>query len=745
MRTHDPRWGGLVAAALASALPAGCQPPAVAQAPLTQAPPAASSRVTPPAQEQLSPFAPLLPGTLLGGEQGDKSATASSSVVRIPFGRGHLSIRSFHSSMSLPSCPVIRDQGCSSFSVTTTGKSPGEEAWLSWTENLSGLATTTSKEVPSPRDWLGFSGGREVIYALRTGGIDRIDDQGKVSTFVEDKRISDWRELWVIEVGERVYVAAEVEGRDLRGAPAFGWSFTEALPSEKGGPRRLGELESLLFSPVGSNARSARRVRDWGSLARLGAPRIFRLPDEGEQKDRWAVAWLEAVPPPFDWPSGKPYRSPPAPLSGKKGGKNDCGGRGSRDLDDPSVEKRAHVTTLSGRKVIEDKIVWTSNDASRSFSIDARVDPGGVVRVERASAPSNRYRSRALTGEDGAKVQLIPAEQGLASAFDQKTGEGVAVIRSGERVFSRRFSAGGAPLQEVAELKEPPESGLSSLARAGKDWFGISPGKEPSMYNLTSPGKPLALSPKGRVLSLFSEGGALRLLSREGRKLWVTPLTEGGAAAGEPEVVGALPETRTEPALSVLAGGASPPRVFFSVEQGNEALVSEVWWATLKPGASWSKVKIPPEGSFDRVTARDTPRGHVLLLDRLSRPGMTDLQVRSDDGKWLIFGVDEQKFTAVDARQYDRKRFGQSEDGPWLRAAFDATADAAEEDDPPAIPLLLGTSGLPVHEPALGFVQNRCSHVLVAGPSSLALLCAEPIDAERPGVRVGIRIFRTHM
>ena len=197
-------------------------------------------------------------------------------------------------------------------------------------------------QIPAPRSWRLLAPGSAHAYALRIDEqrIDRIDEQGEVSLWLDDPQIRFWQAFWILELAPRpLLVSGDFQG--LRAAE---------VQQEGTQPGRLGPAVQLPFV-LAHSAQDARRARSSGSRAIHGTPLLVPRKTEGS----WALVWVEAIPPPQQHPAGKPWRS---------GAKNGCGGMRppSRKLGDVSVEKRVVVTRFRRLEIEGEEVGEASNE-----------------------------------------------------------------------------------------------------------------------------------------------------------------------------------------------------------------------------------------------------------------------------------------------------------------------------------------------------------------------------------------------
>lgn len=721
MSSSAARWGALLASSLLSAQPSGCTPATPAP---PETPPAPAETAAPPAPPPPTPpprLTPLVFATELPADpgQGNTNSHGRTNRFTLRYGRGEFTHTTYQRwGGDAPACPVQRAEGCGTFTISTTGKSPDEKAW-----NEGAPAPADEKRVerdpaPAPHDWVAFAPGRDAVYALRNEGkvIDRIDDQGKVTVFAQDEALARWGSLWVFEVGGRTLLAGAETG--FRTA----WHLAELLPAEQGAPRKLGPLTRLPMAPLPAfrpNAQGARAAADSNGMALHGSPHAIPLADDGDKKNLWALVWLETVPPPFRWPAGKPHKTP-AP----KKAKNGCGGPPSRGLEDPSVEKRAHVTRFSGASVVDDTVAWATNDLNPyDFRLQFRVE-GGKVTVDplpkatkkgAPQAPSPGFPRGRRPGDSG-ELRLFPDETPVAAAFDENEGEGLLVLRDSlGKVVSRRFDAEGNYLGEAAVYPHDAMTPFEALSRVGKRWFALGSGNTP-LINLTDGTPPTSVAEgHHQQLDLFTSEGKLFLLTYNERVFWLVPIDEQGRSMGPPVKLADAPEKMEHERFFVQHIKGSPP-MLAAVGAAEDSALKLPWiWA--KPGATWSTTEV-------KTDERVYPYG---------------VQFRRIHGDLVATHEHRDKTTFT-----------------WVRAGQSRTQDTIPHDPASIERPISNTSGplfgaklvrLPaapgalVAEPDLESVRDECGYRLPTGPTTTVLVCTRAVDPIKPGVRVGLRVL----
>jgi hypothetical protein len=123
--------------------------------------------------------------------------------AKVRYGRGVFSFTGVAFSITqdgvFPACP-LRAEGdsCGVMEITSTGKSPGDDGWRRQPEAPAGKSSGLKA---ADRLWESFSPGRDVVYAFspETHRLDRIDDRGVVTAFLEDEPLKSATAAWVIE------------------------------------------------------------------------------------------------------------------------------------------------------------------------------------------------------------------------------------------------------------------------------------------------------------------------------------------------------------------------------------------------------------------------------------------------------------------------------------------------------------------------------------------------------------------
>ena len=446
------RWSPLLAREIAALVPLVS---ACATAPTPE--PAPPTSAPPPAQSVSSP--PVRPPTGLGSLVTAFSAapTQTRPVRRertvLRFGDSELVHEAVDWRIAAPACPLVGDEGCGLFALRRTGG-----AWTS--------------AVRSPHAWSAFSPGRAVVYAARDGeslAIDTIDERGTVTPWLEDPTALD--RTRVVETSRGAFIVGY--------ATSNGFSIAAVEPGEHG--HRKAPLVPLGIDTVEArpNAQGARFIESEGRRVSWGPliP-VPLLDDRGAATARWALAWVQVVPPPYGFPAGKAFHR-----REKRKAKHDCGGGPlSRGLADPSVEKRITLTVFEGTKQVSEVVVDRPERLELGTSaVRATAVPGGVAIQGTSYDVAGRKLAIAEPAAPTAPdlITHVPLEEeptGLA--FDVATGEGAALFRRGdEETIGRRVDATGAFVGEPLALPDGvgAHSDRVRLVKVDGVWLAFDP------------------------------------------------------------------------------------------------------------------------------------------------------------------------------------------------------------------------------------------------------------------------------
>lgn len=654
-----------------------------------------------------------------------RHSRANVAIQRWRYGRGWFTHRTFTVwGGQLNVCPLQRDEGCGDFSLSTTGKSPNAAIWPAFESTPPPEVPPERGPLPSPQAWVHFAGGRDAIYALREGGgaIDRIDDQGKVSLLVSDEALKGWNSLWVAEYGARIFVAGMGpvrSGDEIKLSP---WRLGEVIEGKPDEPRKLSPLVELPMRPISPerpNAQGARTASQENKQAMLGSPRLLPLPDEGAQKGRWAMAWLEIIPPPYEWPREKPQKGANVSPKRAKKGKHDCGGPASRPFDDASMTKRAHVTIFAGTSLQSDEVAWSASklgDPTR-FDLAPRLEQDQVVVAPPSSKRPAATTASPLFSESNESPELTRMEDPIAIRFDAASGEGLVVATDSDLTRYRRFNAQGAPLGEPAST--PHRLDNASFVHAQGQWLAMTTSYDhrSELHNLSASTGPFRVpAGQGQHALLPAPQGA-QYATVYLRKLTLTPVSPDGKT-GDPVPLEDLPEefAAAENPEFVRLGGRTVLVLF--VPPGRAARNSRIAWRTLEPEASWEQIELPttaPVHSYQR---------------QLREVGSELVAVVSREDKRLLVWLGAKKVIETELPVREVDRFGAPvpvvQQGPLLGRGLRLTE----------------TPGAPAADPLLAGVEKNCRLSLSTGPRTMVLACAHGTDPTNPSVHAGLRLLR---
>jgi hypothetical protein len=503
------RWSVLVARELGTLAPllavsCAAAPPAEPAAP--SHPPVESPPAAPPARPPLG-LGPLV-NAFSSASTRDRPVRRERAIVRS--GAADLVHEAIDWRVGAPSCPLAGDEGCGLYSVRPAGG-----AW--------------SPPKRAPRSWTTFSTGDKLVFAARekdTLAIDAIDARGDVTTWLEDA--TPLQEARVIETprGDLVF-----------GRAADGFSVTSVETSAAG--RRLGTtlklgIDSAEYRP---NAQGARGIETEGHRASWGPPIPVKLTDEqGKPTARWALAWVQVIPPPYGFPAGKTFRR-----RDKRSAKHDCGGGPlSRSLSDPSVEKRVTLTIFEGTKQVSEVVL----DRPERLEVPAAglgvaAVPGGVSILGAVHDPTGKKLTLSVPAPLAAP-ELAPRvpleEEPTALAFDVATSEGLALFRRGdEETVGRRFDAAGAFVGDPLPLPEGVGShpGRAPMKKVGDTWLVVDEG---AVAWLSGPRAGTSVKvPPERVVSLIRYDATHAALITEGESVHWISIDVAAGTIGTPQ------------------------------------------------------------------------------------------------------------------------------------------------------------------------------------------------------------------
>lgn len=613
---------------------------------------------------------------------------------------------------TIPQCRIKQTGACGLFQISTNGKSPSKEEWLKKTFPSEIDSPQENGPFPTPQDWVSFAPGREEVYALREGGhqIDRINDQGKVSLFAQDSSSDRWNQLLVYEIGDLHLVVRQHESQE--NSPF--WEIAELSEPDAKGIRSIGKGAILPMLPVTKgrpNAQGARSATLVGKQAMFGEPQIVRL-DTGK---KWAMVWLEIIPPDYGWPKGKPQKL--APL--KKKAKNGCGGPASRTLDDRSVEKRAHVTYMEGATVVEDIIAWTTSSLNPyGYKLSFQIKEGKVTVTpppKKIIKHSDLEMSGFWGGNDFyADVNVSPKEDMEKILFDPETEEGLALVQTEKGEQARRFDARGAWIGDPISVKYWEFSNSISYTQFQNNWYAI-PSYRRELLSLNEDPIPIS-APDSQFLSLYQRDGMLRILSLHEGILWEITLKDK-AVAGPPERLTDLPSGMDNYRIEILPRKNARPIVAGSITPRGEDPF-RIAWKDLNTEGPWNKVNPYPDN------IKESPMGGIL-------PRYNDfIAIYQKDKKlyltWLLSG---QPAVVEEV---------QNEKDPGLIGNF-----LQQREKPVDLRWLPNKPGPTRKSPELIGLEDTCEQMVMTRADTALFLCAEPMDPIKPGYRVGLRAY-TH-
>lgn len=728
MAPSAARWGTLLVAALSTSLPPGCAqppppvaPPLPAPAPPPEVPPA-------PKPPQLSSIQWLTEGTTEGTEGPSHEGRIQQESTQ--YGRGTLVLSTYERwSDAPPRCPLKLPGPCQTFTISSSGRSPDEAAWLDRAESP-GETGTTHGPFPVPHAWIAFAAARDAVYALRRDGhtLDRIDDTGKVTPFAHDASPGKIQQIKLIEIGDRAFLlhqktpdappGDETLELNIHEPP---WFLAELLPDEASkGMKKLGPPTKMPMAPMPAhrpNAQGARTAVRSNGMAMYGTPRLTRV----EGKDEWAMVWLEIIPPDYDWPAGKPQQAKGAAGPRKRGAKNGCGGPSSRRLNDRSVQKRAHVTRFSGASLVADQVAWSSSDLDPyGYRLEFRQENGDIKLQEppKKNAKAGSSDQMGMFFDRSKELDIFPHEVPENAAFDPQSREGLAVLRVGESTQVRRFDAEGAWVGAPVKYTVGHPSRIRALTRHKGHWIALADGPEP-LRNLTE-NKALSLGNiEDRGFYLYTSEGKLRLLTFRDDTLFEYTLDDTGKPEDKPLNLGAFPKGTYGYDVQVLHPAGSPPVLLVvSNSRGEE---NNLHWRTTTVGSPWKKIN-PFHGDAPdtyRLKVRQTHGDMVALYTKDKRTTAT----------WLNAGKQE-RFDAPEE---------QEDDGGLRDLNLASYLSSAEGKAPSYLP---GEPGAPVVVEGLGAVEKECNAAVPTAPGVVVFLCAQALDEKKPGYRAGLRILK---
>lgn len=487
-------------------------PPPISSVPLTStAPPAPEWKEDPPGtQPGLTPFTPLLSTTATSSIslQNEQFAAFKGGVISIGnlklINRGRLS-GCLLSGISSQQCNFIR---------TATWKHP--PTGLEYYGNIPEDAIESwSPLLQKDNDWDFLSSGHNVVYGFRstTGfSIDTINEKGEIKEIASVPNYnSDLSFLRIIELPSSLILIGIFNSNEVGIVPLQTQRNGNWVPVDR-------ITTGLTILPEGATA-------DWARSSIIGRKKVGygswtaapSLNEKGEPESSFYLAWTEVIPPAKYTPAGVA----PKKLSAKHG----CG-RSSRPLTDISVEKRVHVTRFNAQgKRIQDQVLshisFQPFDTELALSL-VPTDYGYLLNglphdrhgKLKKDLPPTPVPDSILSSSP---LAAFPSQTLATAAYDEKHGEGIALISEKDRQVVLRFDGTGEPLGEpiplntrVAVSSLPQES----LVLAGTSWVALHPNAS-EIQVLTGP-----LAPK--TIPLRSEQSWLL----KGGPSWILPLDD---------------------------------------------------------------------------------------------------------------------------------------------------------------------------------------------------------------------------
>jgi hypothetical protein len=254
------------------------------------------------------------------------------------------------------------------------------------------------------------------------------------------------------------------------------------------------------------------------------------------------------------------------------------------------------------------------------------------------------------------------------------------------------------------------------LTKLGSRWFALTHETEQPILNVTDSLKIENPAPEQTLLSLYQQGGKLRLVTAKDGMLLEHVLDEQGKPQGDPVQLGAIPSELYPHNLHFHRVAGGPPMVAGFQEAGMNNIL--VGWRLLKPDAPWSKVDPYPDGkgAFYGFGLRAVHGDLVAVYHEAPKAHFT----------WLKAG----KTVSLDQDKEFQGRFHEE----ISRGAILVMPQGAS--------VIPEAPGSPVAEPALAAIERECSFTLPTRPDTLVLLCAQPVDDKKPGFRAGLRVYR---
>lgn len=697
----ETRWGKLFAGALASL--ASCTaspPPPAAPLPLPPAAPATSALVAPPSVEAPT-FGPLV---RLLTEEKPSTEEVLGEQVWLRYGRGMFRYLFVETAGSrFPPC-ALKQGGpeCGVFSISTIGTSPTDEGWRT-SDEPAGAKKSANKAIPA--HWTAFSPGKDGVYAYQEHAkkIERIDDQGMVTTFLEDDALEQSSVARIYEVGGRTFVLFNED--DVR------THLAEVDLSKDGNSGRRGKTIELPMSFIPGwrqSAQGVRQVEENKKMAMLGGPSAVVLPDG---KDAWALVWAEGLAPPYNWAHNKPYTR-----KKKRGAKHECGGPSSRPLTDKSIEKRIHITRFKGLTQKSDMVLRSTNDYEEVRDLITTmttrgVEINGVTYDDQGKEVSRRklQQSRPQT------VHLSTDERILAFTYNELSKQGLLLFRSGDTSWRRAFDAQGAFLGAAVPTKLPEDLDAETVTQLEGRWYGLS-----------RDGKLLSLE-EDRAFDLKTEASPLVLVSQGPKKAMVfanekdsligipIDLASGQRGTPEPVLSWSLDERPLYLSGWLPATTSDPVRVVSTRIDPQSSKITSIDVAPLAPKTSWTPLWKQESTASGRVQFHRVPGDLVWALKQDQKTTL----------RWLKAGKSIQ--IERDLLPLDEPERNLTNYGPLMRTKEGNWELLSSRPEAP----LQGEQNLEV--------TDGCAHAIRTGPTTLVLLCGEGGEGDTPAFRLGLR------
>lgn len=754
-------WGKLVTAELSKLTPVllvGCasapppEPAPVAPPPPTVvAPPEPPKKTTPDTSDPpgaapgLGPFVPLA----AEGKATEAHAIEDADVVS--FGKGVFAYFQLAapSGFKEPGCLVagLARKDCRFLRFAPWKAAKDQGAWLRPSND--GAIGAWSDLVPAKHDWGSLGASKDFVYGVRRDEaltIDRIDERGNVTTLFEaPEGTPSLNEVRLVEIGTGLVAL----GNDGDG-PGLQQVFLAKGPDGKLKYHAPVRLDVVLIGSEGV-AEQARWLHN--SKLKVGYGSWSAVPTidaKGNLDKSWVLAWTEVIPPKKYTPRGAPV---------KRGAKNGCGGRPSRPLSDPSVEKKTHLTLYSseGRAVSDKVVTIPAPPEGRAPELTLVPVAGGYelngVAFDSALRP---------TGKPGtplpAAAITAPPVPGLVSqkldmaAYDARGGEGLVLYSEKDHQLAQRFSAIGAPMGAPIEIANKLQLGNRSrggLVHAGESWVALEASGD-GVVLVTGPhaGKRVGVVsdrswvlPRGNTFLLPVDDTHVQVVRHTA--LPKSYLVEIGV--GDPSHARALVSSIIDVAAGTstpwdllpqwFAGEAVSPRLsqvdaVFRSPDGGLAMVGR------ESGGTLALIRRAADGAWAAPVklgeGEGGARGNLLGVHSVFDDNVLEIASSGTTiGTWVNGGLSlalPKDTTAGTARAAGKLVTIDGALGPLLyRGAVALPPTAAE---PIALP------------PSVQDLYPSCPLAFATAARRVVLVCGEAVDAQRPGARVGFHVLR---